>query len=290
MFDMMSKSYLHFIAKNGLGYDYFREQLKNYQKDTGEVLFKDLENISEQDVDMAFAKLARAHLSNKGKRDHPLFAKYKHVRRIIEYFGEFFNHVRETAQNLIKLKKAGKLDKEIEMHLDKATGIKEVDFAKERERHAPPAATHSEKPKAKQEDSGAVDDLELVYRELPKNLQKHFKKLFKQVIRNPEAKAMMLGHYQWDGKSYEKAASHKGASYYKVEEWNRMTSGLTESEIWELNKAVLEWCRKNGKQILFSHDPMNPKRYSYFAREVAYLEGKGYQFRKINESTWEAYK
>ncbi|SHI63617.1 hypothetical protein SAMN02745181_0548 [Rubritalea squalenifaciens DSM 18772] len=288
MFDMMSKSYLQFIAKNGLGYDYFREQLKNYQKDTGEVLFKDLENISEQDVDMAFAKLARAHLSNKGERAHPLFAKYKHVRRIIEYFGEFFNHVRETAQNLIKLKKAGKLDKELETHLDKATGIKEVDFAKERERHTPPRASHSEKPKTKQEDSGAVDDLELVYRELPKNLQKHFKKFVKQVIHNPEAKAVVLGHYQWGGKSYEKAARQRGAVYY----WNRMTSGLSEADMWEVNKAVIDWCVANGKQIFFTHDPMDPKHYSAYARELKHLDKKHKykKFRKLNEWTWETHK
>jgi hypothetical protein len=47
---------------------------------------------------------------------------------------------------------------------------------------------------------------------------------------------------------------------------------------------------KEGKQILFSHDPLNAKADSFFEREVDFLKRLGYRFEQKNQWTWEAIK
>ena len=45
---------------------------------------------------------------------------------------------------------------------------------------------------------------------------------------------------------------------------------------------------RQGKQILFSHDPGKARAGSFFEREVDFLKNLGYGFQKKNEWTWEA--
>ena len=65
---------------------------------------------------------------------------------------------------------------------------------------------------------------------------------------------------------------------------------MTDDEIWKINEAFLDQQLKQGKQILFSHDPSKARPKSFFKKEVKYLIKEGYKFRKNNQWIWEAFK
>lgn len=101
---------------------------------------------------------------------------------------------------------------------------------------------------------------------------------------------LLLGHFSPQGISYQKAAAHYNATYFKVDDWNVVTRGLSRSEIWKINEAFLTQQLKQGKRILFSHNPLEATPQSFFEQEVIFLKELGYRFRQVNQWTWEAFK
>jgi RHS repeat-associated protein len=105
---------------------------------------------------------------------------------------------------------------------------------------------------------------------------------------NPDSDTLVLGHFATEGSSYQKVAAHHRATYFKVDDWNAVTKGLSQDEIWRINETFLDQQIKQGKKILFSHDPLKAIPNSFFEREVEYLGELGYSFRQKNQWTWEA--
>ena len=117
-----------------------------------------------------------------------------------------------------------------------------------------------------------------------------FDAVAKNATRNPDSNRVVLGHFAREGTSYQKVAAHYKATYFKVDNWNAVTKGLSQDEIWNINKAFLTQQVKQGKQILFSHNPLKARPQSFFEREVNFLQDLGYSFRQKNQWTWEAFK
>ncbi|WP_428411221.1 pre-toxin TG domain-containing protein [Legionella sp.] len=106
--------------------------------------------------------------------------------------------------------------------------------------------------------------------------------------RNAESDRLVLGHFAKEGTSYQRVASHYDATYFKVDKWNEVTKGLSIDETWKINKTFLTQQISQGKQILFSHNPLKAKMNSFFEREVDFLKDLGYKFEQKNQWTWEA--
>ncbi len=117
-----------------------------------------------------------------------------------------------------------------------------------------------------------------------------FDDVAKQATRNADSTKLVLGHFATDGTTYQKVAAHYKATYFKVENWSEVTKGLSPDEIWRINKTFLTQQMKQGKQILFSHNPLKARPNSFFEREVDFLRDLGYKFRQKDQWTWEAYK
>jgi hypothetical protein len=117
-----------------------------------------------------------------------------------------------------------------------------------------------------------------------------FENVAKNATRNPESDKLVLGHFADEGASYQQVAAHYDATYFKVEDWNAITKGLSRDEIWQINETFLIQQLKDGKQVLFSHDPLSAKADSFFEREVNFLKRLGYRFEQKNQWTWEAIK
>lgn len=95
-------------------------------------------------------------------------------------------------------------------------------------------------------------------------------------------------HFYPDGTSYQKVAAHYEATYFKVDDWNAITEGLSRDEVWEINETFLKQQLGKGKQVLFSHDPLKAKPGTFFEQERVYMEDLGYKFVQKNQWTWEA--
>ncbi|MCR9145487.1 MAG: hypothetical protein NXI24_24825 [bacterium] len=115
-----------------------------------------------------------------------------------------------------------------------------------------------------------------------------FDNIAQQATRNPNSSKLVLGHYAVKGQSYQKVAASLKATYYKVEDWNTVTKGLSRDEIWKINEAFLNQQIKQNKRIFFSHDPLKARPGSFFADEVDYLRASGYSFRRVHQWSWEA--
>ena len=115
-----------------------------------------------------------------------------------------------------------------------------------------------------------------------------FDEVARRATRNPESDKLVLGHFSCTGTSYQKVAAHYKATYFKVQDWNAVTKGLSQDEIWRINQTFLTQQIKQGKQILFSHNPLMPRPNTFFEREVNFLRDLGYTFKQKNKWTWEA--
>jgi RHS repeat-associated protein len=115
-----------------------------------------------------------------------------------------------------------------------------------------------------------------------------FEDVAKNATRNPDSDQLVLGHFAREGTSYQKVAAHYKATYFKVDDWNTVTKGLSQDEIWKINETFLTQQLKQGKQVLFSHDPLKARPGSFFEREVNFMQELGYGFKQKNQWTWEA--
>ena len=73
-----------------------------------------------------------------------------------------------------------------------------------------------------------------------------------------------------------------------MDDWNTVTKGLSQDEIWRINETFLTQQLKQGKPVLFSHDPLKARPGSFFEREVNFMQELGYGFKQKNQWTWEA--
>ncbi|MCP3920953.1 MAG: hypothetical protein GY714_00050, partial [Desulfobacterales bacterium] len=117
-----------------------------------------------------------------------------------------------------------------------------------------------------------------------------FDEVAKNATVNSGSDKLVLGHFSQDAVSYQKVAAHYKSTYFKINDWNAVTKGLSQDEIWRINRTFLTQQLKQGKQILFSHNPFKPRPNSFFEREVNFLRDLGYNFRQKNQWTWEAIK
>jgi len=115
-----------------------------------------------------------------------------------------------------------------------------------------------------------------------------FDDVARAATRNPDSDKLVLGHFAKEGVSYQKVAAHYNATYFKVDDWASVTKGLSQDEIWRINETFLTQQIRQGKQVLFSHNPTAARAGSFFEREVTYLKDLGYTFKQKNQWTWEA--
>lgn len=98
---------------------------------------------------------------------------------------------------------------------------------------------------------------------------------------------MVLGKFIQDGKSYVKVAAHYRASYFKLKNWGKITKGMTEDQIWKINKAFMDQQIKAGKHIILSQDPS--KASNFYLKEINYLKALSFRFVK-DGWVWKAIK
>lgn len=98
----------------------------------------------------------------------------------------------------------------------------------------------------------------------------------------------LIFYFSRDTVSYQRVDAHYKATYFKIDNWNAVTKGLTQDEIWKINETFLIQQVRQGKVILFSHDPIRARPGSFFKREVDFLRDLGYKFKQINKWSWEA--
>jgi RHS repeat-associated protein len=115
-----------------------------------------------------------------------------------------------------------------------------------------------------------------------------FEDIARNATRNPDSDKVVFGHFAPEGSSYQKVAAHYNATYFKVADWKAVTKGLSQDEIWRINETFITQQIRQGKQILFSHDPLMAKPGSFFEREVNFMQQLGFSFRQRNQWTWEA--
>jgi hypothetical protein len=116
----------------------------------------------------------------------------------------------------------------------------------------------------------------------------YFDDLARQATKNPDSRRLVLGHFDRQGTSYQKVAAHYDATYFKLDDYNSITKGLSQDEIWRINETFLTQQLRQGKQVLFSHDPLKARQGSFFEREVRFMGELGYKFQRKNQWTWEA--
>ena len=61
-----------------------------------------------------------------------------------------------------------------------------------------------------------------------------------------------------------------------MKNWNQVTKGMTDAQIWKINEPFLRQQLSAGKQVILSHNPATAT--GFFAKEVTYLEQLGYRF------------
>ena len=133
-----------------------------------------------------------------------------------------------------------------------------------------------------------VNSLDIPEINAPKVGVDWFDDVARQATRNPGSDKLVLGHFSQDTISYQKVAAHYKATYFKLDDWKSVTKGMSQDEIWRINKVFLTQQIRKGKQILFSHDPLKARPKSFFEREVNFLRDLGYSFKQKNQWTWEA--
>lgn len=95
--------------------------------------------------------------------------------------------------------------------------------------------------------------------------------------RNPSSDQVMLGKYYDENDNYVDMAESYDMTYFSMddEDWETL-SAQGDDAVWEVNKRFLELQHLAGKTFYMSHNPYSAT--GYFAREVEWLQNKGYTF------------
>ncbi|NVJ91090.1 MAG: DUF637 domain-containing protein, partial [Methylocystaceae bacterium] len=134
---------------------------------------------------------------------------------------------------------------------------------------------------------------DLVLKDYPANANWYtnwFKDTAQKGTKNPDSDTILLGRYSEDGISYNKVAQENNATYFELDNWDDVTKGLEEDQVWKINRTFLEEQVSQGKKVIFSHDPNSPSPGTFFEREVEFLTEKEFKFKKRDDGLWEAFK
>lgn len=132
-----------------------------------------------------------------------------------------------------------------------------------------------------------------------KRLKDEKKKLSKKEVKDyavkatkgpEESKFVVLGTYEKNSpNSYDAFAREIGAQYFHLEDYTTLKQKYSRDEIWKINKQFINNQIKKGRTFVFSHDPDEAVKGTFFEKEVNYLKKKGYSFAETG-GKWYAKK
>ncbi|MGO2961379.1 MAG: hypothetical protein ACTIDE_02090 [Carnobacterium maltaromaticum] len=97
--------------------------------------------------------------------------------------------------------------------------------------------------------------------------------------------SIMLGKFDGGGKtSYTAKAEEYGSQFFELDNWDELSIQYSDEEIWKVNEKFLDIQIGSGREILFSH---NPVEYigdgSFYSKEIQYLIDHGFSFEKLGD-------
>lgn len=108
-----------------------------------------------------------------------------------------------------------------------------------------------------------------------------------QATKNTKSGEVLLGKFNEVGRSYNKVARDRGATYFNLDNWSEVESMLGRENMWNINKEFLNQQWDTGKEFYFSHNPWEAD--GYFGQEVEHLINLGVKdFVEVGDNLWKA--
>ena len=104
--------------------------------------------------------------------------------------------------------------------------------------------------------------------------------------KNPSSNKVVLGKYNRNGISYKKVAEDMKATYFNLDDWNKVEKILGPENMWSINKEFIDQQWSAGKEFYFSHNPWQAD--GFFEQEVLHLIDLGVQDFIQVEDKWKA--
>ena len=111
----------------------------------------------------------------------------------------------------------------------------------------------------------------------------------KQATKNVDSAEVVLGKFYQNGTSYVDVAKNRGATYFELDDWNKVSSRIGNENMWNINKEFLDQQWNAGKDFYFSHNPWEAT--GYLQQEVLHLIDLGAKdFVNVGENLWKVVK
>ncbi|MCR4839222.1 MAG: LXG domain-containing protein [Eubacterium sp.] len=110
-----------------------------------------------------------------------------------------------------------------------------------------------------------------------------------------DSNTLFIGKHTRTGSDYEQMAKRTGSQKFHLREWDELAEKYSGTQMWRINQKYLEMQIKSGNTIYLAQDPFKHRGEwtSGFAREISYLEAKGFSFETTTirrhgrtESAW----
>lgn len=119
----------------------------------------------------------------------------------------------------------------------------------------------------------------------------------RQATKNANSRTLVLGKHdaaRFGGQPYNVVARNTKSTYFQLDNWDEISSKLG-GDVWGINKEFLNQQWKQGKEILFSHNPWEASKLggpnNYFEKEVLHLIDLGAKdFVKTESGLWKLVK
>ncbi|MGX7243925.1 T7SS effector LXG polymorphic toxin [Enterococcus quebecensis] len=97
--------------------------------------------------------------------------------------------------------------------------------------------------------------------------------------------SIVLGKFDGGGPTaYTTKAKRIGAQYFELDNWDELSKMYSDKEIWKINEKFLDIQIASGRDIYFSHNPLDfIGDGSFYSQEIAYLQSHGFGFEKIGD-------
>jgi len=97
--------------------------------------------------------------------------------------------------------------------------------------------------------------------------------------------SIVLGKFDGGGPTaYTTKAKEVGAQYFELDNWDELSKLYNDKEIWKINEKFLDIQIGSGRDIYFSHNPLDfIGDGSFYSQEIAYLQSHGFGFEKIGD-------
>ena len=97
--------------------------------------------------------------------------------------------------------------------------------------------------------------------------------------------SIVLGKFDGGGPTaYTTKAKEVGAQYFELDNWDELSKMYSDKEIWKINEKFLDIQIASGRDIYFSHNPLDfIGDGSFYSKEIAYLQNHGFRFEKIGD-------